>query len=120
MQQSISLLPTFITEADLMSPCQLGEAGAATSKDAAAMETSDSLLTFITQETQAYQDTGYGAQFVIAWLLVNQFVDEESTCRAGGDPHRSLNHNYEINWHEAYREDGQEREWFRLWWPATP
>jgi hypothetical protein len=120
MQQSISLLPTFITEADLMSPCQLRVPGAAVSKDAAATETSDSLRTFITQEAEAYQNTGYGAQYVIAWLLVNQYPDEEGACRAGGDPQRGLNHNYEINWHEAYREDGQEREWFQLWWPATP
>jgi hypothetical protein len=122
MQQSISVLPTFITEADLMSPCQLGEAGAAVSKDAAPTETSDSLLTFITQETQAYQDTGYGAEVVIAWLLVNQFVDDngEQLCKIGGDPQRGLNHNYEINWHEAYQENGQASEWFGLWWPTTP
>lgn len=120
MQESISLLPAFITEADLLSPCQRGESGVATSKDAAATETRDSLLTFIEQETQSFQDTGYGAQIVSAWLLVNQFVDEEETCRAGGDPDGKPNQNYEINWHEAYFEDGSERAWFGLWWPATP
>src|SRR5262249_36243375 len=118
--ESISVRPSFITEADLLSPCQLEEAGTATSKDAAPTETRDSLLTFITQETQAYHDTGYGAQTVIAWLLVNQYPDEESTCRAGGDPNGNLNQNYEINWHEAYREDGQVRQWFQLWWLVTP
>jgi hypothetical protein len=53
MQESISVLPSFITEADLMSPCQLGEAGAA------ATDTSNSLRTFIEQEAQANEDTGY-------------------------------------------------------------
>jgi hypothetical protein len=117
MQQSILLLPSFITEADLLSPCQLDEAGAAVSKDASATETSNSLRMFIEQESEAYQDTGYGAESVIVWLLVNQYPDEESSCKnAQGE----TNHNYEINWHEAYREDGQEREWFRLWWQNTP
>ncbi len=120
MQQSMSILPTFITEADLKSPCQQGEAGAAESKDATAEAISNSLHTFITQETEAYVNTGYGAQYVIAWLLTNQYANEEENCRVGGDPLAGGNPNYEQNWHEAYREDGAERTWFRLWWPATP
>ena len=117
MEQSMMTLPTLITEADLLSPCQLGEAGAAVSKDAAATETVSSLLTFIKQE---YLHDDYGARYVIAWLLVNEYADEGDTCRAGSDPKGSYHQNYEINWHEAYREDGTERAWFTQWWPATP
>lgn len=121
MQQSIGVLPTFITEADLKSPCQLDEAGAATSKDADAVGTSKSLLTFIEEETQAYHDTGYGAQYVIVWVLVNQFEDEDAVCRTSlADGRKRSNPNYEQNWHEAYREDGQPRDWFTQWWSVTP
>lgn len=123
MQQSIqaNALATFITEADLKSPCQLGEEGAATSKDADTVATSNSLLTFIEQETQAYYGTGYGAQYVIAWLVVNQYADEDTVCKTLlADGKKRANPNYEQNWHEAYREDGTERPWFQRWWPAPP
>ena len=123
MQQSINAntLPTFITEGDLKSPCQLGEDGAAVSKDADALGTSNSLLTFIQQEAQTYANTGYGAQYVIAWLLVNQFDDKDKVCKTPlADGKKRANANYEQNWHEAYPEAGQPRDWFTQWWLATP
>ncbi|MFN8494407.1 MAG: hypothetical protein U0350_42800 [Caldilineaceae bacterium] len=121
MQQSIATLPTFITEGDLKSPCQLGEEGVAVSKDATALGTSNSLLTFIKAEARAYANTGYGAQYIIAWLLINQFDDEAPTCKSlGADGKKHANANYEQNWHEAYREDGQPRDWFTQWWATTP
>lgn len=117
MGTSMMTRPTLITEADLLSPCQLGEAGVAVSKDEAVEETRASLLKFIAEENL---DGHYGARYVIAWLLVNQYADEGDTCKTGGDPNGDLQNNYEINWHEAYREDGQPRDWFTQWWPATP
>ena len=102
--------PNFITEADIKSPCQENETGAAKSKDYDAQAISDSLVRFINEERYA----GY----VIAWLLVNQNQDKAQTCRTG----KNLNQNYENNWHEAYSEDANgvyERNWFRLWWPVA-
>ena len=66
-----------------------------------AYRTRDSLRTFINQE--------FGASYVVAWLLVNQFETPVVSC-ADTEP------NDEINWHEAYRESGEERLWFSLWW----
>jgi hypothetical protein len=107
MEVSIAGKPTFITEADLQSPCQ-DSTNAIKSKEQLpdgsnyAYRTRDSLLRFINQE--------FGATTVITWLLVNQYADGETPC----DP------NSEINWHEAYEESGAERQWFTLWWQATP
>ncbi len=116
MQDNMSVLPTFITEADLKSPCQLKAFENTERKDDVAQETRASLLKFIEQEyLQKYG--GYGAQYVIVWLLVNQYEDEEPACQNADEEN---NHNYEINWHEAYTEAGEEAAWFRLWWPATP
>ncbi|MFN8488724.1 MAG: hypothetical protein U0350_14075 [Caldilineaceae bacterium] len=98
--------PTFITEADLQSPCQNLE-NTIKSKDQLpdgsndAYRTRDSLIKFVSQE--------FGARYVIAWLLVNQFADEANKC--GKDYP-----NHEINWHEAYTENGDEHFWFTLWW----
>jgi hypothetical protein len=49
---------------------------------------------------------------VIAWLLVNEYPNEAQVCRDGSHTYP----NYEINWHEAYEENGSERLWFTLWW----
>ena len=114
MLAQIGPRPTFITEADLKSPCQLGETGAAVTKDASPAAIRDSLLTFIAEENFA--------RHVIAWLLINQERDEATICRVGDAPNGSLYHNYEQNWHEAYGEDENrvyERAWFRLWWQAA-
>jgi hypothetical protein len=106
MQVSIGNKPTFITEADLQSPCQNG-ANPILSKEQLpdgsnyAYRTRDSLLTFISQE--------FGASYVIAWLLVNQYEAPAVSCA-------DTESNDEINWHEAYRESGEERLWFSRWW----
>jgi hypothetical protein len=106
METSMAGKPTFITEADLQSPCQNGQ-NAIKSKEQLpdgsnyAYRTRDSLLQFINQE--------FGATFVIAWLLVNQYANGGTPC----DP------NSEINWHEAYAESGAEQQWFTLWWQTA-
>ena len=115
MAHQIGRRPTFITEADMKSPCQLGEAGIAAGKDLSSEAIRDSLLTFIAQEKFA--------DHVIAWLLINQDPNEADTCKSAdenGELH--ANHNYEQNWHEAYGEDANrvyERAWFPLWWQAA-
>ncbi len=114
MQVQIGPRPTFITEADLKSPCQLGEAGTAEGKDSSPEAIRDSLLAFIEEERIA--------QSVIVWLLINQEADEADTCRVNQDPEEAMYHNYEQNWHEAYGEDANrvyERAWFPLWWQAA-
>lgn len=116
MQQSMQPLPTFITEADLQSPCQNNN-NPLPDKDAFPYRTRDSLRKFIEQEYLDDYGLPYGAQYVIVWLLVNQYPDEESSCKNADN---QANANYEINWHEAYLETGTQREWFGLWWSATP
>jgi hypothetical protein len=103
--------PVFITEADLLSPCQQPPSSL-TRKDRIPGDatdnprnTSNSMLEFIRQE--------FWASYVIAWLLVNEFEAPIFSCTDD-------NPNDEINWHEAYLENGVEREWFGLWWPITP
>lgn len=109
MQVSMSGKPTFITEADLQSPCQ-NPANAIQSKEQLpdgsnyAYRARDSLLEFANQEL--------GASYVIVWLLVNEYANEAQTCGAAHP-------NYEINWHEAYLESGAERLWFSLCWQAA-
>ncbi|MFN8488722.1 MAG: hypothetical protein U0350_14065 [Caldilineaceae bacterium] len=98
--------PTFITEADLQSPCQNPQNSIKSKEQLPdgnnyAERVRDSLLHFVNQE--------FAARAVINWLLVNQYPDEANTC-ANNHP------NYEINWHEAYLESGAERLWFMLWW----
>jgi hypothetical protein len=106
MQASIGDSPTFITEADLQSPCQNDE-NRITSKEQLpdgsnfAYRTRDSMLNFISQE--------FGASYVITWLLVNEYEAPVISCEDD-------NGNDEINWHEAYLESGEERLWFTLWW----
>lgn len=115
MQVQIGPRPTFITEADVKSPCQLGEAGTAEVKDTSPEAIRDSLLTFIAEERLA--------RHVIAWLLINQDPDEAATCKSPDENGKlHANHNYEQNWHEAYGEDANrvyERAWFPLWWQAA-
>jgi hypothetical protein len=73
MQASIGDSPTFITEADLQSPCQ-NDLNRIDSKDQLpdgsnfAYRTRDSLLQFVNQE--------FGASYVIVWLLVNEYPNE--------------------------------------------
>ncbi len=94
--------PTFIAEADLLSPCQ-ADGNPVTSKQDQPTETQASLRAFIAQER--------GADYVAAWLLTES-------------PHSSLPHGcyttypdpQETKWHEAYREDGSERNWFWPFW----
>lgn len=114
-QLTNSLVPTFITEADRKSPCQNGYEGSAEGelgKLANANEMRDSLLHFIAAEEIA--------DYVIVWLLTNQYASEDSVCTtvlANGD--RRTNANYEQNWHEAYDEVGGARTWFQRWWPVA-
>ncbi len=119
LMDSMSRLPTFITEADLLSNCQ--DAGNPLQYKDRSPEspynperTKQSLLLFTDQAHGRSQTTPteYGAQFVIVWLLINQEANEATRCAT----------NYEINWHEAYWEDANrvyEREWFPLWWAAA-
>lgn len=93
----------FITEADLLSPCQ-GPDHHLDDKDATSNSTQESIWRFIQQER--------GADYVATWLLTNQFADPPTlNCFDQDD-------NDEIAWHEAYRDAGPnyERDWFRLWW----
>lgn len=101
IQQAISESgkPTFITEADLFSPCQLKRAKLR-SKDAEAVAAAESLTRFIAEEREA--------DYVASWLLTQEGNDEY--------PEDQPCPNFEIAWHEAYRDNGTEREWFRLWW----
>jgi hypothetical protein len=99
--------PLMITEADLVAPCT-ESAQTLIRKDRLPGDpidyprlTSNSITAFVQQE--------FGARYVISWLLVNEY--EGST---------DCDTNNEINWHEAYRENGQARDWFTLWWPITP
>ena len=97
--------PIFVTEADLISPC-FSPPNAITNKDTQAIAAQESIWRFVSQE--------YGATYVIAWLLTNQAQDlangsiSPTQCTAD-------NGNYEIAWHEAYRET-DERSWFSQWW----
>ncbi|MCX6045634.1 MAG: hypothetical protein NT075_11025 [Chloroflexi bacterium] len=99
--------PMLITEADLVAPCPKATTSLIRKETLSgdlidyASLASDSLTTFIQQE--------FGARYVIAWLLVNEY-EGSTDCDTNG----------EINWHEAYGENGQPRGWFTLWWPVTP
>jgi hypothetical protein len=105
--------PVFITEADLVSPCQ-DSRSLVFSKDRGLDPAhpeigqinnpplvQSSLTKFVQQESWA--------NYVNIWVLVNEY--------SGSD---ACDTNTEINWHEAYLENGTERAWFGLWWPATP
>jgi hypothetical protein len=112
--------PAFITEADLLSPCQqpvhtvVNKEGSVYS-----VATQNSLLDFIAQEG--------GADYVAVWLLTNSYQDPPlpnsgqniQTC----DTHDPEYSNYEQAWHEAYRDtlyqSNYERDWFRLWWLSS-
>lgn len=101
IQQAIvdSGKPTFITEADIFSPCQLASTNLRT-KDDDPEAVSESIWRFIDEER--------GADYVAAWLLTQEGRDEYTEDDLCPD--------FEIAWHEAYRDDGTERDWFRLWW----
>jgi len=94
--------PAFITEADLFSPCPPAQNNI-TNKDAQADTTQESIWRFFSEER--------GADFVIAWLLTESPHYPPACASPSGVTWPS-----EIAWHEAYREDGTERDWFRLWW----
>jgi hypothetical protein len=94
---------TFITEADLLSPCQ-DAANSVTDKDTQAEATRESLRLFVTEEQ--------GANSVIAWLLTEYPYSVVELCPTG------LVNNEEIRWHQAYENDS-ERVWFRPWWLVT-
>lgn len=111
---------TFITESDRKSPCQNGHEGSAEEgefgKDANVAAIRDSLLTFVEQEVIA--------KHVVLWILSNQYADEDERCitiieAEDGTQYKRFNDNHEINWHEAYREDGAARPWFLAWWPLA-
>jgi len=90
--------PTFILEADLLSPCQQA-LNPIQNKDVNNGEaTSESLWRFVQQER--------GAKYIAAWLLTEK---PHFPPNCGTEPS-------EIAWHEAYRDTGMERDWFRLWW----
>ncbi|MFN8488717.1 MAG: hypothetical protein U0350_14040 [Caldilineaceae bacterium] len=99
--------PVLMTEADLLAPCPQATTSLIRKETLPSdlfdysSATSASLTTFIQQE--------FWARYVMAWLLVNEY--EGST---------DCDTNSEINWHEAYRENGQARGWFTLWWSGTP
>ncbi|MCX6047692.1 MAG: hypothetical protein NT075_21550 [Chloroflexi bacterium] len=99
--------PVFMTEADVMSPCQEDLHNVMTmanSKFIRSAETQLSLHDFIVNESFA--------NYVIVWLLVQEDDGTDPNC-INGDA------NYEIAWHEAYYEQTTGvvvRDWFRDWW----
>jgi hypothetical protein len=103
MQTAIqsSSKPAFITEADLLSPCQ-ANGNPITSKQDQPTETQESLRSFISQEQ--------GADYVAAWLLTESPYSSLPYCLTGYPDTQ------EIKWHQAYREDGGERNWFWPFW----
>lgn len=73
-----------------------------------------SLQTFIRQENFSR----WGSPLYInAWLLVNEFTGGDSCMQHNNaDNTDTEDVNYEINWHEAYSEDGVPHPWFTTWW----
>jgi len=94
--------PSFITEADLLSPCQ-ASGNSITDKDLYSSATQESIWRFISEER--------GANHVVAWLLT-----ESPHFTQGCAPGIPLTDYLEIKWHEAYKEEGLERSWFAPWW----
>jgi hypothetical protein len=94
--------PTFVTEADLFSPCQEND-NPIKDKDSQAAETQQSLWWFVSEE----QETDY----IIAWLLTEYPYSMVATCPADD---QLINYE-EIKWHQAY-ENSIERAWFSPWW----
>lgn len=95
--------PAFINEADLLSPCPDGPSHNITNKDSQADAAQESIWRFVSEE--------HAADFVIAWLLTESPHYPPACASPSGITWPS-----EIAWHEAYQEDGTEREWFQLWW----
>jgi hypothetical protein len=93
--------PAFVTEADLFSPC-LYAGNPVTDKNNQPTETQESLWQFTSQEQ--------GANYVIAWLLSESPYSSRDSCPTG------YSDKQEIKWHQAYRLDGSERNWFWPWW----
>ena len=113
-----TLKPSFITEADVKSPCPEQDPNSPLVDKTATLTTpalpsgvttaSRSLKTFIRQENFNH----WGAPIYInAWLLVNEFTGGNGCQKDDKDAV-----NYEINWHEAYGEDGVPHSWFTTWW----
>ncbi len=99
--------PIFISEADLLSPCQYS-ASTLLSKDRIPGDLNDYPVA-TAQSLQSFIEQEYAAHYTIAWLLTNEYAGD-GAC---------TNPNTEINWHEIYRETGAAREWFQRWWPDT-
>ncbi len=96
--------PSFITEADLFSPCQESD-NPIQDKDEQFDETQESLWQFVFQEQ--------GADSTIAWLLTEHPYSVKDACPTG------LVNYEEIKWHQAYIADGSERAWFWPWWSRS-
>jgi hypothetical protein len=80
-----------ITETDLCStPIQCRNRNPLLDKDADPIDTASSLYHFISAERVA--------DYRIVWMLNSDVGDSEQ------------------DWHEAYSDDGEERDWFRPWW----
>ncbi len=94
--------PTFITEADLFSPCQ-DSGNPVINKGSQAVETRKSLWQFVAQEQ--------GADYVVSWLLTEYPYSVVKQCPAN----EQLTNYEEIGWHQAY-ENNVERTWFNPWW----
>lgn len=92
--------PTFILEADLYSPCQLGGNPIQGKDDFSGDATAESLWRFVQQER--------ATKYTAAWLLTER-PHFAGGCVPAGEPS-------EIAWHEAYRDFGAERPWFPKWW----
>jgi hypothetical protein len=80
-----------ITETYLCStPIQCRNRNPLLDKDADPIDTASSLYHFISAERVA--------DYRIVWMLNSDVGDSEQ------------------DWHEAYSDDGEERDWFRPWW----
>lgn len=88
--------PAYITEADLLSPCQ-GQKVPFADKDANPAATASSIRRFINNE--------WIAEGVAVWLLIEAPPSEIEDCPGG-----------EVQWHSAYRPNGTRRAWFVEWW----
>lgn len=84
-----------VAESDLCSPNQCRGQNPLTAKGADRAATASSLRQFFQNEFDSAR-----AKYITAWLLNNNFPG-----------------NSELDWHEAYQDDGAPRSWFfDLWW----
>lgn len=109
--------PAFITEADLLSPCQGPDNPTLRNKDTNSAGAQQSVWRFVEQAR--------GADYIAVWAVSIQGADSPLP-NSGQDHGNCADPNNEQAWHEGYRDvpylGGYERDWVRLWWlrPEAP